>query len=86
MTIAVRSVSFSGDGSCVVEYLDSDHDVKENGLLLNHVAYLPAEPYEDEIDDVMGAILRMVESFTVDRDRLGPPPQPQDPDNDDEDD
>ena len=83
--IAIRAVTFNGNGSVVVEFVNDERDVKSNGLLLNHVAFCPAEEYEDEIDAVLSTAMRLVESITIDSDRLGPPERPPALEDDDDD-
>lgn len=84
MATVIRNLTLNRDGSMVVEYADDVDDVRSNGLVVNHIAYLPAEEYEDEIDRVVDAAFALVESIKADQMRLGPPESPERPDDEED--
>jgi hypothetical protein len=69
----VRTIEFSPDGGLTVEYVDPEQDVKSNGLMVNHVLWIPYEPYEDEIEKLVDTLRELVAEATRDLAMLGPP-------------
>jgi hypothetical protein len=72
-TQVVRTIEFAPDGGVTLEYVDPDQDVKSNGLMVNHVLWIPYEPYEDEIDKLVDTLRELVAEATRDLATLGPP-------------
>lgn len=89
--ILVRSVAFQPDESVVLEYCIPDQDVRQNGVVLNHVMSIPyGQDYDDEIDAVRHATLALIDDILEDLPRLEPlavaPPEDDDDEDDDDDD
>lgn len=88
MKYLIRSISFDIDGGVAVDYMDVMGDLRANGLVINHVLYVPAEDqYDDEIDALQSAAQELLADALDDLGRLPPlVPEPPSDDDDDEDD
>lgn len=72
--IVIRSVTFQEDGSVAIEYVRPQDDVKSNGVVFNHVCFVPATAeYDSEIEVLVAASLALLEEAEEDATRLGPP-------------
>lgn len=70
----IRSITFQEDGSVALEYVEPADDIKSNGVVLNHVCFVPATPqYDSEIEVLVAASLALLEEALDDANRLGPP-------------
>lgn len=68
----IRNVSFQPDG-VAIEYVAPDEDYRANGLMLNHVMFIPHDDdYEDEIDEALEAVQALLADALDDVDRLPP--------------
>jgi hypothetical protein len=70
----IRSLTFQPDGSVAVEYVEPSHDLKSNGVQLQHVCFVPiGSDYNDEIGVVEEACRLLLDDVLEDMPNLGPP-------------
>lgn len=75
--IEVASVIFGDDGSVLVSYVDASTDVRNRGLLVkaHQLQISPGDgskDYQDEIEDVRDAIMRLLHDALEDFSTLRP--------------
>lgn len=75
----VRSLTLQPDGSIALEYTDIFSDLRANGLVQNHVLYVPADTdYDEELDAVHDAIQALLRDALEDLTLMEPvDPRPQ---------
>lgn len=69
-TQVIRTVSFQPEG-VAVEYTTPAEDYRENGLMLNHVMFIPHDAdYEDEIEQALQAAQALLADALDDVERM----------------
>jgi hypothetical protein len=69
-TKVIRTISFQPDG-VAIEYVAPAEDYRENGLMLNHVMFIPHDSdYEDEIGEALEAAQALLADALDDVDRM----------------
>jgi hypothetical protein len=82
----VRSIVFDDDGAAVIEYCVPAQDVRDNGVVLNHLLSVPREDqYDDEIDAVTDAVQALLADVLEDFPTMAPFTLPRLDDTDDTD-
>lgn len=64
---ACRSITLDPDGSIALEYTEPAKDFRTNGLVQNHVIFVPAKSdYDNELEDVRVAVQALLADVTQD--------------------
>ena len=68
----IRTVTLQSDGA-TVEYVDSKRDLRDNGLMVNHIVFIPAgEDYDEGLEALIVAAQRLLSDALEDLEVMEP--------------